>query len=114
MSVSFRDQNLRTKPVEGPFPQWNQILEFDFAPPNNDFSPEVLRWIRSQIYFDIFDEITVDSLKDDRDISLNNQRSECRWLGSFSIPFNTVYENGKVCCYSNAITMFSCVDCWHF
>lgn len=65
-------------------------------PPNNDFSPENMRTIKSQIYFDIFDELTVEHLKDERDYNLLNQRSELRWLGSFSIPFNTIHDNGKV------------------
>lgn len=96
VSVTFRDQNKRTKVAEGPFPHYNQILEFPFVPPNNDFSPENLKWIQSQMYFDIFDEVTVDELKDERDFNLHNQRSELRWLGSFSIPFSTIYQNGKV------------------
>lgn len=96
LSVTFQGQNKRTRAIEGPFPQFNETIELDFKAPNDDFSPDSVKFVDQQLYFDLFDEITVDTLKNDSDLYLLNQRNENRWLGSISVPFSTLYENGKI------------------
>jgi coiled-coil and C2 domain-containing protein 2A len=96
VTITFGNYSRKTKIIEGPFPQFNQTLSFPFEPPNGDFSPEVLSLISQEIYFDIFDELTIDNLKDERDIHVTNRRAEFRWLGSFSIPFEILYSSKQI------------------
>lgn len=45
----------------------------------------------------IYDEVPVDLLEDDRRRETDiHQRIERRWLGSITIPFSTLYTNGRV------------------
>ncbi|KAL9654001.1 hypothetical protein ABK040_014210 [Willaertia magna] len=96
VAVTFDGKVEKTKPVEGPFPQFNQTLSINLNVPRNDFSPDTLRNFDKELYFDIFDEITIESLRDERDYNSINQRAELRWLGSYSVPFSTLYESGKI------------------
>ncbi|KAG2393318.1 hypothetical protein C9374_006849 [Naegleria lovaniensis] len=96
VAVTFDGEMQRTKSVEGPFPQYNQTLTLNLQTPNNDYSTEALKLIDKEIYFDVFDEITVEGLKDERDYNAINQRAEFKWLGSYSVPFSTLFQNGKI------------------
>lgn len=96
MFVTFEDKSKRTTFVEGPYPQFNQTLEIEFIPDNNDFSPQALKMVDKSLYFNIFDVVTLDNTKDAREHNTISQRNEYRWLGSYSIPFSTIYQNTKV------------------
>lgn len=96
VAINFDGDIQRTKSVEGPFPQFNQTLSIPLKTVNNDYSPESLKLIDKEIYFDVFDEITVEGLRDERDYNTINQRAEFKWLGSYSVPFSTLYQNGKI------------------
>ena len=65
--------------------------------PNNDYSPSNLQGVKDVIYFNLFDEVVIDMLQDERDRATNvHQRMERRWLGSISMPFSTVYFQSRV------------------
>eukprot|EP00742_Colponemidia_sp_Colp-10_P008183 GILJ01008844.1.p1 GENE.GILJ01008844.1~~GILJ01008844.1.p1 ORF type:complete len:1598 (-),score=270.09 GILJ01008844.1:58-4851(-) len=85
--------HVRTQTIDSANPEWNQILEIPFIPPARDWSPENLKNTTSQIYFLLFDELRVGSAGDDREQDTTTFRRERRFLGSFSIPFTTLYFN---------------------
>lgn len=96
VSCSFQGSRLKTKIVEGSFPQFNQTLVMPFKVPNDDYSTDVIKSVKDILYFDIFDEVTITNVKDDQYLHNLNQRSEFRWIGGFSIPFSTLYRAGKI------------------
>eukprot|EP01135_Chromosphaera_perkinsii_P000381 Nk52_evm28s78 gene=Nk52_evmTU28s78 len=97
VEIMFQRKSERTRVFEGNNPQWNEIMSLDFSPANGDFSPANLMAVSDEVYFTLFDEIEVDALEDDRQKETHEHiRYEKRYLGSFKIPFSTVYLNTKV------------------
>lgn len=118
VEVTFQEQTCLTSVVDGPNPSWNAELSLSFTymqfsqqdmtetdflfvcvdrSPNNDYSPTGLQTVPDEIHFNLFDELLIDVLDDDRERSTTrHERIERRWLGSFSIPFSTVYSNTRV------------------
>ncbi|KAJ3105635.1 Coiled-coil and C2 domain-containing protein 2A [Phlyctochytrium planicorne] len=94
------EQVVRSSVVEGPNPQWNETLSLEVRAPNNDFRPESILDNdigMEMVYFNLFDEIMVDMVKDDRDKdTIIHQRKERNWLGGFSLPFTSIYEQTRV------------------
>lgn len=94
MEIQFQRNKQRTSCQEGPSPQWNESVTLQFEPPNNDYRPENLQNVRDNIYLNIFDEVTIDMLQDDRERSNKvYQRKERKWLGTLTIPFSALYQN---------------------
>ena len=91
MEVKFQNRILKTSVSNGSNPHWNQTLVFEFRPPNNQFVPSVISKCDDQIYFNLFDIITVS--ESDSSQSKKIAAFEKRWLGSLSLPFLTVYTN---------------------
>jgi coiled-coil and C2 domain-containing protein 2A len=96
VEVTFGDSRHRTHVCEGANPVWNEALTLDFIPPNNDFSTKNLLAIRDEVCFNVFDEVIMSLPKDDRSEMVVHERRERRWLGSFSVPFGSLYENSRV------------------
>ncbi|KAJ3124071.1 Coiled-coil and C2 domain-containing protein 2A [Nowakowskiella sp. JEL0407] len=100
VEITFQRKRARTTISEGPNPQWNQTLMLEINPPNGDFSPDSLMdgdMGTENLYFNLFDEYLVDMLKDDRERERTiHQKRERNWLGSFSIPFSTIYERSRI------------------
>ena len=97
VEIRFQDCILATIVYDGSIPLWKQSLTFPFSPPQNDFTPMSLEQIRENIYFTLFDEI----IENDRDRGgfLEGEvtiRVEKYYLGSFSIPFLTLYQEGRI------------------
>ena len=62
-----------------------------YRPTNNDFSPSNLQMITDAIHINMFDEVLIDILEDDRQRATNvHHRIEKRWLGKFILPFSTL------------------------
>lgn len=96
VEVKFQDNIIATCTFEGPMPIWKQSLTFPFKPPQNDFSPLSLDQITDEIYFTLFDLIkTEDPNLLDVDDG-RRFRKQKYFLGSFSVPFNTVYREGRI------------------
>ena len=65
--------------------------------PNNDLRPESLQTCKDNIYINVFDEIIVDVLEDERDReSTIHKRIQRNWLGTLTVPFATVYFKSKI------------------
>lgn len=97
VEVVFQHEARCTSVGYGPNPSFNEELELPFRPPNNSFAPDNLQRCADELYFNVFDEVVVDILEDQRQRETNlHQRREKRWLGTFSVPFATVYANQRV------------------
>ncbi|XP_065666713.1 coiled-coil and C2 domain-containing protein 2A isoform X3 [Hydra vulgaris] len=97
VEVMFQGVFLRTSVGEGAWPNWNEDLILPFKPPNNDYSSDSLHLVKDKIFINLFDEVMIDLLLDQRERETNiHQRVEKRWLGSVEVPFSTVYFNSKV------------------
>ncbi|KAJ3196677.1 Coiled-coil and C2 domain-containing protein 2A [Irineochytrium annulatum] len=100
IEVSFQNRKVRTAVYEGPNPQWNETLSLEVIAPGNDFSPDKI--LDSEvgmelIYFNLFDEILVDMIQDERERdNFVHHRRERNWLGCFSLPFTTIYEQTRI------------------
>eukprot|EP00112_Aurelia_sp_Birch-Aquarium-sp1_P013608 Seg2891.1 transcript_id=Seg2891.1/GoldUCD/mRNA.D3Y31 product="Coiled-coil and C2 domain-containing protein 2A" protein_id=Seg2891.1/GoldUCD/D3Y31 len=97
VEVVFQGNFVRTSVADGPLPNWNEELVVPFRAPNNDYSTENLQTVKENVYINLFDEVIVDMLQDERQRGTNiHQRVEKFWLGGVEIPFSTVYFNSKV------------------
>jgi hypothetical protein len=97
VEVKFQDHIIATGTLEGNTPMWKQSLSLPFHPPHMDFTPFALDQIRDFIYFTLFDEVIEDDAS--RGGYLEGEttfRIEKYYLGSFAIPFHTVYHEGKL------------------
>jgi len=97
VQVRFQGTSRRCSAQEGPTPTWNESVYIPFLPPRKDFSPSNLQSINEMVSFNLFDEVIVDAPSDDyRTEDATFQKREKRYLGCFSIPFSTIYMNGRV------------------
>jgi len=97
VTVKFQDNEDSTRPVLGQAPLWKQTLDVPFRPSMGDFSPARLQQVRDSVEVNLFDAVEVDSAEgggyyEDE----NTVRTEKRFLGNLSIPFSTIYMEGKV------------------
>ncbi|KFM58390.1 Coiled-coil and C2 domain-containing protein 2A, partial [Stegodyphus mimosarum] len=97
VEVMFQRVAVKTGIADGPHPTWNQELVLPFQAPNADYSPTSLESVKDIIYINLFDEVAVDLLEDDKERStVVYERLERRWLGNLKIPFTTLYLNSKI------------------
>ena len=97
VEVRFQDNAVRTSTVDGGAPMWKQSLSLPITAPQDDFSPNNIDQINDQIFFTLFDEVSQDDksrgghFEDE-----STERIERRFLGSFSVPFSTVFSEGMI------------------
>lgn len=97
IEVMFQDVFLHTEVGDGPNPSYNEELEMPFKAPNEDYTPGNLQTVTDNIYLNLFDQVLIDIQEDDRQRGTTvHQRIEKKWLGGLTIPFSTVYFNGKI------------------
>jgi hypothetical protein len=72
----------------------NEGLKIPLSTTGLDMTPQVLSKCDSIIFFDVFDEVDISSQPDDRADDVLS-RKERRFLGSFELPFATVYGSSK-------------------
>ncbi|XP_032782110.2 coiled-coil and C2 domain-containing protein 2A isoform X1 [Daphnia magna] len=97
VEVSFQKCSARTTAGNGTSPTWNQELSLPVQFSEGVRSLAYLQSIRDDLFIQLFDEVVVDILEDDRqrDASVH-QRYERHWLGGFKIPFQVVYKWNKI------------------
>ncbi|XP_048762965.2 coiled-coil and C2 domain-containing protein 2A-like isoform X2 [Ostrea edulis] len=97
IEVMFQDVFLHSEIGDGPNPSFNEELEMPFKAPNDDYTPANLQTVTDNIYLNLFDQVLIDIQEDDRQRGTTvHQRIEKKWLGGLTIPFSTVYFNGKI------------------
>ena len=70
-------------------------MHLPMSVPEGDWSQRALLDMRDEVSFNLFDQ-TRKTEGDAREANVRIQRDERRWLGGFSLPFSTLYRNGKV------------------
>lgn len=97
VEVRFQEHLLATVALDGSMPLWKQSLALPFLPPQRDFSPQTLEQVREEVYFTLFDEVVEDDAERGGFLDGENTlRTEKYYLGSFSVPFTTIYREGKL------------------
>ena len=97
VSVRFQENEDKTRSVMGVSPLWKQTLDVPFRPPMGDFSPGSLSQVRDSIDIMLFDSVSMDAYEEGGYYEDENSvRTEKRFLGNLSIPFSTIYMEGKV------------------
>ncbi|XP_043210658.1 coiled-coil and C2 domain-containing protein 2A-like [Amphibalanus amphitrite] len=95
MELTFQRQTVRSNVAQGPNPTWNQDLKLPVTLPPQGVAD--LHSLDDVIHLSLQDEVLVDLLDDDRLQDTNvHQRIERRWLAELTVPFSTLYINGRV------------------
>ena len=84
------DSMARTPCSTGGSPVWEEMVQIPFVLPHASFSPDALSQIREDVHFALFDAETVPGEGGRRG------KPQPRFLGHFSIPFSTIYMQGRV------------------
>ncbi|CAM9934128.1 unnamed protein product, partial [Discosporangium mesarthrocarpum] len=97
VEVTFQDTRKRTTTCDGLAPLWKESLGFPFMPPMGDYSPAALAQVRDMVMVTMFDEVEYDDRGSggylDEESSI---RREKHFLGSINIPFQTIYQEGRI------------------
>ena len=88
----------RTDSVDSIHPDYNHQIEFEIKPKKGAkyFTREELAQCPGAFYFTLYDEVRRDSLEKGKDANTYIQRFEKKYLGSFTIPFATVFQNASI------------------
>jgi len=95
VEISFQGQMRSTSVKAGANPIWNQLIRLEMTAPGGDWSQGALVSLPDEISFNLFDSVRK-SEQNARESNVRTLREERRWLGGFSLPFSTLYRNGKV------------------
>lgn len=95
VEVKFQEKRYVTDVKAGANPIWNTILELTMRAPGGDWSQQAIMNLPDEIAFNLFDRVSRTE-RHDRDDAQVTTREETRWLGGFSLPFSTLYRNGKL------------------
>jgi hypothetical protein len=99
VEIRFQGQKSATTPIQGPSPQWNQMLHVQVDAPRGEFSPSVLMGISDQLHINVFDRLQTSTKLDAIDDPTGSgviKHDERRWMGSLSVPFSTIYSSERI------------------
>ena len=100
VKIVYYDQEgvFRTDSVDSIHPDYNHQFEYIIKPKDGAkfFTREELSKCPGLFYFTLYDEIKRESLVKEKDANTFIQRFEKKYLGSFSIPFATVFQNASI------------------
>lgn len=88
----------RTDAVDSIHPDYNHQFDFEIKPKNGMkyFTREELAKCPGMFYFTLYDEVKRETTVKALDSLTYMQRFEKKYLGSFSIPFVTVFQNASI------------------
>ncbi|KNC48673.1 coiled-coil and C2 domain-containing protein 2A [Thecamonas trahens ATCC 50062] len=94
VQIRFQDSLEWTHKSLGANPVWNDTIVFDITPPDGNFKPEVLATMQDVVYFNIFDSKVApfENFMDEDELKFIIPRHNV-WLGTFGLPFSTIYSN---------------------
>ncbi|KNC98997.1 uncharacterized protein SPPG_09335 [Spizellomyces punctatus DAOM BR117] len=93
VQLTFQNRHARTTTGEGPNPQWNETLMLPVTPPRGDQAGVEGELDAEEVRFDLFDEMLVDLMQEERDRDTQiHRRKDRTWLGSLTIPFSAIHE----------------------
>lgn len=97
VEVRFQEHVVFTTSLEGGGPLWKQSMSIPFHAPHNDFSPSNVTLVTDDVTFILFDEVIEDDNHKGGFLEgESTQRTEKRYLGSYSIPFPIVYRETRI------------------
>jgi coiled-coil and C2 domain-containing protein 2A len=96
VEVAFQGNTVRSDVSRGTNPHWHQLLSMPFRPKKGGYVPSELQQVTDCLYINIFDEVTRTYEEDHRLRNTRIQQKERRWLGRVTVPFTTIYMNGRV------------------
>jgi coiled-coil and C2 domain-containing protein 2A len=93
VELRFQQQTFVTQVRKGSSVSWNECFTLYIDNGEQALSPQYMQSLRDEIYFNFFDEqeeIARESAT--RDLHVHTHH----WLGSFSLPFSTLYLNSMI------------------
>ena len=100
VKISYYDQEgiFRTDSIESIHPDYNHQFEFYIQPKDGKkyFSREELSKCPGVFYFTLYDEIKTEYSIKDKINDIYIQKNDKKYLGSFNIPFVTVFQNASI------------------
>ena len=100
VKIVYYDQEgiFRTHSIESIHPDYNHQFEFNIIPKDGKkfFSREELSKCPGVFYFTLYDEIKDEYTVKDKINNLYVENRKRRYIGSFSIPFVTVFQNASI------------------
>jgi hypothetical protein len=93
----YYDQEMeqRTDSISGVHPDYNYKFQFKIKPKNGEkyFTREEMGKTTGAFYFTLYDEVRIDSRITEKVANTYSYRFEKKYLGSFNIPFSTIFQN---------------------
>ena len=100
VKIQYYDQEgvFRTDAIDSIHPDYNHQIEWVIKPKNGAkyFTREELSKCPGVFYFSLYDEVRRDTLVKAKDANTFIQRFEKKYLGSFNIPFATLFQNASI------------------
>lgn len=111
----YYDQEIeqRTDSISGVHPDYNYKFQFKIKPKNGEkfFTREELSKTTGAFYFTLYDEVRTDLRIFEKVSNTYSYKFEKKYLGSFIIPFSTIFQNSSsilesMCRVSVPLTLF--------
>jgi hypothetical protein len=98
MSYYDTEQIMRTDSLDGLHPDFNYKMQFKIKPRNGEqyFSREEITKCPGSFYFSLYDEFRTEEKIQEKDANTYIYRYEKKYLGSFEIPFTTIFQNANL------------------
>ncbi|KAI8896326.1 hypothetical protein BC833DRAFT_104494 [Globomyces pollinis-pini] len=100
VEISFQKKKSKTSTSEGSHPIWNETINLSIEAQNSDFRPESLMETdiaTEMVYINIFDELIVDLIEDERQREHSTYiRRDRIWIGSVNISLSTIWERSRL------------------
>jgi len=100
VNMNYYDQEceMRTESIDGLHPDYNSKMRFTIKPKNGEscFTREELSKCQGSFYFTLYDELRTEQKIQEKDSNTYIYKYEKQYLGSFQIPFTTIFQNASL------------------